>query len=214
MRPPVSTQPGPTFVGVQVLRGIAAMLVVLCHASQMVHYRLGVGEVLFFGASGVDVFFPISGFVMAVTTRRYWGQAGHALDFLVRRLIRIVPIYWGATLLKLLLIVALPAVVGATRLDAWHVTASFLFIPAFDAEHKAFPVVPIGWTLNFEMLFYLLFAAVLALRLQPLIWLGGGLLLISLLPPLPAWGAIASLFSPMLLEFVGGMLLGWAGLQG
>jgi len=73
----MSTTTPQTFVGVQILRGVAAMLVVLCHASQMVHHRLGSGEVLFFGASGVDLFFPISGFVMAVTTSRYRARSTH-----------------------------------------------------------------------------------------------------------------------------------------
>lgn len=204
----------PTYVGVQILRGVAAMLVVLCHSSQMLHHRLGMGDVLFFGASGVDVFFPISGFVMAVTTYKYWGEAGHAIDFLVRRLIRIVPLYWAATTLKVAAIVAFPSVVATASLDAWHITASYLFIPAFDSDGKPFPVVPIGWTLNFEMFFYLLFAVVLALRLRPVLWLGGILLAINLLPPMPALGALGSLASSMLLEFVAGMLIGWATVKG
>jgi peptidoglycan/LPS O-acetylase OafA/YrhL len=210
----MSTGPDRSFVGVQALRGLAAMLVVLYHATQMVHERMGSGEVLTFGAGGVDLFFPISGFVMTVTTYRYWGQAGRAADFLLRRLLRIVPLYWAATLLKLLAVLALPGLVSHPQLDPWHVTASFLFLPAWDADHRAQPVLPVGWTLHFEMLFYALFAVALWLRVRPVLWLGGVLAIVSFLPLEPVLGAIGTLADPILLEFVAGMLLGWACLAG
>lgn len=58
------------FIGLQALRGFAAMLVVLGHSTQMVRERLGSDEVLHFGAAGVDIFSPINGFVGVVTTDR------------------------------------------------------------------------------------------------------------------------------------------------
>jgi exopolysaccharide production protein ExoZ len=202
------------FVGVQALRGFAAMLVVLGHATQMVRERLGTGEVLHFGAAGVDIFFPISGFVMVVTTCRHWGESGQAANFLLRRLIRIVPLYWAATLLKAGITLTLPSVVSFPELDAWHVIASFLFIPAWDAQHKALPLVVVGWTLNYEMFFYVLFAIALAARINPLWWLSASLLTLGFAPA-PEWlGAVGSLAHPILLEFVGGMLIGWAVTKG
>jgi exopolysaccharide production protein ExoZ len=203
-----------SLVGVQVLRGVAAMLVVLAHATQMVQGRLGFGEILHFGASGVDIFFPISGFVMVITTYKHWGKAGVALDFLARRLIRIVPLYWAATLLKLLATLALPALTSYPVLDAWHVTASFLFLPAWNADHLAFPLLPVGWTLNFEMFFYALFTIVLSLRLRPVWWLGAILLFFSVAPMPEGMGPFAALAEPMLMEFWAGMLIGWATLTG
>ena len=206
----------PTNLGaVQALRGLAAMLVVLYHATQMVAERLGAGHVLTFGASGVDLFFPISGFVMVLTTYRHWGKAGQARDFLLRRLARIVPLYWAATLLKVLALLALPAMASHPTLDAWHVVASFLFIPAWDVHHRAQPIVPVGWSLHFEMLFYLLFAWALWLRVRPLLWLSLVLGTICLLAPWrDALGAIGTLADPMLLEFVAGMFIGWATVRG
>lgn len=203
-----------TFVGVQALRGLAAMLVVLYHATQMVRERFGSGEVLTFGAAGVDLFFPISGFVMVVTTYHYWGQAGRAGQFLLRRLVRVVPLYWAATLLKIAALLLVPAMASHPHLDPWHVAASFLFIPAWDVHGRAQPVVPIGWTLNFEMLFYALFALALWLRVRPLWWVGGFLAVFSFLPLSGLLGAVGTLANPILLEFVAGMLIGWATLKG
>ena len=206
----MSGTPQGGFVGLQALRGLAAMLVVLYHATQMVHERLGAGEVWTFGAAGVDLFFPISGFVMALTTHRHWGSSGRGAEFLWRRLVRVVPLYWAATALKVAGLLLVPAMASHASLDAWHVLASCLFSPAWDVHHRAQPVVPVGWTLHFEMLFYALFAAALALRLQPVLWVGAVLAVFSFLPLEPMLGAIGTLADPILLEFVAGMFIGWA----
>lgn len=212
-------------VGVQALRGLAAMLVVYYHATQMVHERLDKTAGIFeSGQAGVDIFFAISGFVMVVTTHRHWGRAGQWLDFLMRRLIRIVPLYWAATLLKIVATLALPALTSHPVLDPWHVTASFLFIPAWDADHRPLPLLPVGWTLNYEMLFYLLFATALAARMRTILGVSlllCGLSLLSLLHPgaaagqlLPALEPVAMLVNPILLEFVMGMTIGWCAVRG
>jgi peptidoglycan/LPS O-acetylase OafA/YrhL len=203
-----------TFVGVQALRGLAALLVVLAHATQMGHNRFGGGEELYFGQSGVDIFFPISGFVMVVTTHRHWGKAHIAADFLFRRLIRIVPLYWAATIMKALITIAFPALTAHPNLDAWHVIASFLFIPAWDADRQPLPLLPVGWTLQFEMLFYVLFALALAVRVRPVIWLTAVLAVMSFLSPPSSFGAIGALADPILLEFAAGMFIGWATVAG
>jgi len=210
----MTTSTDRSFVGVQALRGLAAMLVVVYHATQMVHERMGAGEVWTFGAAGVDLFFPISGFVMAYTTHRYWGEAGRATDFLLRRLVRVVPLYWAATALKIVALLLVPTMASHPQLDAWHMVSSFLFIPAWDVHHRAQPVVPIGWTLHFEMLFYLLFAGALWLRLKPVLVVGAALAVLSYLPLEPVLGAVGTLANPILLEFVAGMFIGWAAARG
>lgn len=82
------------------------------------------------GQCGVDIFFAISGFVMVVVTAGIWGRPGTAEPFLVRRAIRVVPLYWLFTVFKVLLLLALPALAVSTVLTPWHVISSFLFIPA------------------------------------------------------------------------------------
>lgn len=192
------------------------MLVVVFHATAMTAESFGVGTVWLFGASGVDIFFSISGFVMVLATRHYWGRAGVWQDFLLGRLIRIAPLYWGATAMKLVLVLMLPALALHNGLNVWHITASFLFIPAWNIDNLAFPLLPVGWTLNFEMFFYCLFAVTLACRVSPVKWLPIILVALSSLSLFEftnTW-AIGSLTSPILLEFVFGMLVGWATLHG
>jgi peptidoglycan/LPS O-acetylase OafA/YrhL len=68
-----------------------------------------------------------------------------------------------ATAFKVALLVAMPALAFSTMLTPWHVISSFLFIP----DDTLGPVVMVGWTLSFEMLFYALFATALWLRIRP-----------------------------------------------
>ena len=83
-------------LSLQYLRGIAALLVVAFHAAEYLARASGrpAGFPFTAGVSGVDVFFVISGFVIT------WSSAGRAMspaDFLWRRAVRIVPLYWFLT---------------------------------------------------------------------------------------------------------------------
>jgi exopolysaccharide production protein ExoZ len=158
------------FLGVQILRGLAALVVMLQHDSVAMAERAFDPSLRFdWGPCGVDVFFAISGFVMVLVTAGSWGRSGAAEPFLIRRLIRVVPPYWMSTAFKVLLLLAMPTLALSTVLTPWHVISSFLFIP----DSALGPVVMVGWTLCFEMLFYLLFAGVLLMRGQPVVWLSG-----------------------------------------
>lgn len=154
------------FTGLQWLRFIAALLVVIMHATEAAHLR-GIGEGIWgLGSIGVDIFFVISGFVMALTTPDSPGKGGRiqlAKDFLVRRLIRIVPLYWFYSVVKVGMVLAVPSLAMRTVLDPDHVLASFLFLPSMAPWGYVQPVLPVGWTLNFEMFFYLVFALAIAL---------------------------------------------------
>ncbi len=204
------------FYNVQVGRALAALMVVYLHVTAMISERFGSMEWFYPGAAGVDIFFAISGFLMVTTTAGQWGQPGQWQGFIVRRLIRIVPLYWLVTAAKLAQMIVVPALAQRQTLLPWHVVASFLFIPAWNAEGEAIPLIALGWTLSFEMLFYILFAGALALRLRPVPWLtavliGGAILGLF---RTDAWGAEAKLLDPLLLEFVFGMAIGMATLSG
>jgi exopolysaccharide production protein ExoZ len=115
------------------------------------------------------------------------------------------------------LLLALPALAISTVLTPWHVISSFLFIP----DSTLGPVVMVGWTLSFEMLFYALFTGALYMRVQqPVLWLSGlltALVLVGLLRTDAwdtSWAAPTKLLDPLLLEFVFGMLIGVAALKG
>ena len=192
------------------------MLVVLIHAMQSAKDHLGSGYVLESGAAGVDIFFAISGFIMVVTTASSWGARGAGASFMRRRLIRLVPLYWLATGIRLALLLALPGLVRHTRLSLWHTVASFLFIPAWNFEHLPVPLLPVGWTLSYELLFYILFAAALVLSRHPIRWASGFLLVAVGIGyfQTPAWGAAPVILNSLLIEFIFGMAIGYATLRG
>jgi exopolysaccharide production protein ExoZ len=127
---------------IQFLRAIAALLVLLFHLSD--------GRIVT-GASGVDIFFVISGFIMGTV-----GVGERPRDFIVKRAARIVPLYWLITMA--MCIGALLGVFSRFSYDIESLVKSLLFIPYYDASGHIWPLVVPGWTLNLEALFYILFA--------------------------------------------------------
>ena len=109
-----------------------------------------------FGEAGVDIFFVISGFVMAWTTQKTAtapSKVQAAGMFLLRRLIRVVPLYWLA------LLWLLKRDILQNEVDP-QVILDFLFLPRFNPDHldHIYPVLVPGWTINYEMFFYGIFA--------------------------------------------------------
>jgi len=214
-----------TFLGVQAVRGFAAMMVVIYHASQMWSQHAGDGKTASGwgnGAAGVDLFFIVSGFVMAVSTIGREHKVHPARSFLERRLIRVVPLYWIMTLtvlLKQIVVIYHPAVQNSTlhpRLSAGYILSSLLFIPYRDSLGTTQPLLYVGWTLSFEMFFYLLFAVALALRIRVLRLLTPVMIALVILGKLVQfnWAPFAVITSPMLLEFLAGVVLGIMVLKG
>ncbi|MEO8387068.1 acyltransferase [Polaromonas sp.] len=158
------------FSGVQILRFAAAILVVVMHITQAISIHIsGTGPTHYWadGSAGVDIFFVISGFVMAMSTSALpssgAARAAAAWVFMRRRLLRIAPLYWFYTLLKVALLLAVPTLASRASVEPGHLMASLLFIPAVSPWGLVLPTLPVGWTLNFEMLFYAVFAAAIAL---------------------------------------------------
>ena len=141
----------------QVLRGLAALGVVFYHTD----FRLAGDWHTDF--SGVAIFFAISDFIMCFITRQ---DADH---FLTKRFIRIVPMYWLCTLVVL---IAVGYKLGLLGLSTWITTLatdlprSLIFLPS-----EKTPLLGVGWTLNFEIYFYLVFGLALWInrRFAPLI---------------------------------------------
>jgi len=153
------------FTGLQILRFAAAMLVVVMHITQAISIHItGQGPDHYWGpgTAGVDIFFVLSGFVMTITTGAVpaapAARRHAAWVFFKRRLVRIVPLYWFYTMLKVALLLAVPALAVKSTIDPAHLAASLLFIPTISPWGLVQPVLPVGWTLNFEMLFYAVFA--------------------------------------------------------
>jgi exopolysaccharide production protein ExoZ len=184
-------------LSIQWLRGIAAISVVIFHAS------LRTGDALLVG--GVDVFFVISGYIMWTIS----GRAEAPATFMVRRIARILPLYWIAT--GIMAVGALAGLFPSVTLTGRHVIASLLFLPHVSPSNgQVWPLVVQGWTLNYEMFFYALVALTL---LAPRVLQPG--LLTAALAGLASLGAVLVLpgvaerfyTDPVLLEFAGGVLL-------
>ncbi|MGE7371171.1 acyltransferase family protein [Neorhizobium sp. NPDC001467] len=157
-------------VNVQILRFFAAFLVVFAHAHAEVLNVAARSSGTFGGIGlldwglGVDIFFVISGFIMYYMMHDRFGRPGAPVDFLRRRLVRIVPLYWIFTTLMLVSILAAGSLINNNGLDIRHIVASYAFIPFPRADGELFPLLSLGWTLNYEMLFYAVFALALCLR--------------------------------------------------
>lgn len=200
-----------TVLSVQWLRGLAACAVLLRHAETGAEKAgwLAPND-LDIGLWGVDLFFVISGFIMALTTAGQPRSFAATRDFWRRRIVRVVPIYWLLTTLVVAVSLIAPAATGY-RATASHLLASYLFIPMEDVRGIVAPPLRVGWSLNFEMYFYLVFGLLLLL---PRRWLAAALtgwVTLSVLlgqwlspqAPLPVM-----LTQPCLIEFACGAGLG------
>lgn len=207
------------YSSIQVLRGIAALSVVFFHVSEMLlQYTDGNGlfcklsSLWYTGAAGVDLFFVISGFVMVQSTRGMFGQKGASEAFIRRRLIRIVPLYWFYTSIMLVLVL-LPFTLRG-QVFSWIFTfKSFFFIPAFNPSNGLdLPLLPPGWTLSYEMYFYLIFSLLLCFHKRFLLPVITAIFFFSAFAG--QWLQVQNpiikvVMSPLLLEFVFGCYLAY-----
>ncbi|WP_347302204.1 acyltransferase [Croceibacterium sp. TMG7-5b_MA50] len=202
---------GGELVGIQYLRALAALMVVVFHLDLQVP-AFGVTPSLPVGlAGGVDIFFVISGAIMWITTD---GRPQTPGRFMFRRIVRVVPLYWAVTLFTAAVALIAPGLLRTSRLDDVHLIASLLFVPWPNPTVPGlYPLVVPGWTLNYEMAFYLLFALAL-----PLSGRGRALAVAAALLAAVALGrmvdtaplsALAFYTAPLVLEFGCGVLLGW-----
>lgn len=198
-------------VSVQALRALAAWVVVGHHFIQ-VFFNFEVDTALAYlfadkGAIGVDVFFVISGLVIFLATADKALTPGR---FMLMRVARIAPAYWFYTLLMALLVMTVPSMFPETYVVPSHVLQSLLFIPA---EHPGgfgrYPLVDVGWTLNFEMLFYGLFALTLWFRRAYRLWIVATLLYLVCGVISPAFDLFGGFYrNDIVLEFLMGIVIG------
>lgn len=147
--------------GIEALRGLAAIMVVIGHTlDDAVHFGVKPGIVPDWSIwnAGVDLFFVISGFIMMWTFGDRFGSAGAVRQFAVRRLSRIVPLYWLTTAVTALLVLIWPSLFDRSTFGWSHLLLSLLFVPHYTRGGELLPMVGVGWTLNYEMFFYLVFA--------------------------------------------------------
>ena len=187
-----------TFHGVQAMRGVAALAVVCGHAviarpdsgtrsiAEAAHTIL---------ASGVDIFFVISGFIIASTA----ASQSSALNFAFRRGIRIYPMYW--------------LVLAAAFVSSYWIALTPGDRPALDLGDIFawdYPnwYIPPGWSIAFEMHFYAAVALILAIsprHLFPLLFAALGLAVVAIVFNLP----LGIYSHPLVLEFGAGVVIAY-----
>jgi exopolysaccharide production protein ExoZ len=193
-------------VGLQYLRAFAAISVLWFHAAVVTELPVG------FGTGGVDLFFVLSGFLMWVIS----DDRTRPADFLIGRLQRIVPIYWIATIL--LFGMALAGLTHRAQPDWAHFLTSLFFIPYIGpGREEIWPLLLVGWTLNYEMFFYVVFAAVLLMARRVQAWVATAVFIALVLLGMfwePTTVAMQFYTRPIILEFVAGIWLGVAWRRG
>ena len=147
-------------LGVETLRGVAAVLVVLYHAER---YYFGnpaywpekiLGGLFGFGHAGVEFFFVLSGFIIFAVHARDLGRPDRLWAFAAKRIVRIYPIYWLCLAATLLLLLAFPSL-GTQQTREWDSILGSIVLLGIEPVHA---VVFVSWTLFHEVLFYGLFA--------------------------------------------------------
>ena len=134
----------------QFLRAIASLLVVIFH-NQFIPYK--------FGLFGVDLFFVISGFIVTNVIFK------NSKKFFLKRLIRILPTYYIFTLIVIILY-HFNFLEANLIVNFSSIIKSMLFIPY--SFSNSGPILSNGWTLNYEMFFYLITSFSILLFKKPI----------------------------------------------
>ena len=149
---------------IQILRAVAAMNVVIYHLGLEANSVCTAASAdcsydLTSGTDGVMLFFMISGFIMITTCWDSFKTKGSAAEFLYRRIARVVPLYWTVTTLVIVAVWLIPSSLNeAISFNFEYIASSYLFVPMARPGGVVWPIANLGWTLNLEMFFYVVFA--------------------------------------------------------
>ncbi|CAI0691586.1 O-acetyltransferase OatA [Serratia entomophila] len=215
VEPPVKKN---SLMSITYMRCLACLLVVVCH-SQSFSQKLSVDgfDILFgyggrIGELGVIIFFMISGYLM---TYVHWGdfKNNKSLNFMKKRFFRVAPMYYLFTIITILAFIINRNWFPSTEINAKSSILSAFFIPDIFEKNSNRLVTPlsVGWTLCYEMFFYLLFSISLLMRR-----LTGLLFVIAVISAICLYGAIVPhsektligfYTSPIMLYFVSGIVI-------
>ncbi len=201
-----------TYHNLQALRGVAIILVVLLHLANAEplygHGSTALSVFSILGAAGVDLFFVISGFVMATITRGTFRKKGSLPLFLYSRAARIYPPYWVFSLAVLAAHLLVPSLGDPQRWREIDITRSLLLLP-----QDRMPILVVAWTLVLELYYYCGVALSLLLPERffvgvVLAWAGSVTVMNLVFPRLAAEPGLAALvLFPLTIEFIAGCLL-------
>ena len=194
----------------QILRFVAAALVLITHITFYIHERIDISvDVWHGGELGVPIFFVISGFVMFVSAEKVAGGLKAAKRFLQRRIVRIFPLLWLINTLKLLVAVVAPATIIHNFPDIQRVLCAYFLFPTLNETGEFVLLHGVAWTLLHEMFFYYLFATAILIRWSPLVFCSSTILILWVVGWfVPAESGVEKVFfSSLNLMFVAGMFL-------
>lgn len=197
------------YCSLQILRGIAAWSILYYHYIQD-FYQFNVSHPVArifasHGSLGVDIFFVLSGFVMYLSAAK---TDTTAYDFFLRRVFRIVPAYWFYTIVMAISIELIPEECDASTYSLKTFFYSLAFIPHQNPSGLGrYSLLTVGWTLQFEMVFYTIYTIAIAIsKRHAALLCTVAVLLLSL--PWPIIGRFSVPFpSYRMCEFVCGMVL-------
>jgi peptidoglycan/LPS O-acetylase OafA/YrhL len=197
----------------QALRGVACLLVVVYHVANVERdFGLGFNPLrpfLWFGYAGVDLFFVLSGFIIAATSRADLGRSARLPRFAFRRVWRIYPTYWAALAVAVGVFAVLSPDPLITANWLWEAIDTLLLLPQTPIPR----FVPVAWSLSYELMFYAVFAALFLLPRRaagPVLLAWAGLVLGAAVAGYALrerFGALV--LSWYVLEFLAGVLLAW-----
>lgn len=152
-----------TLAFVDALRGIAILGVIVVHHSQVFRGLGAVQGVAAYGQMGVQLFFVASAFTLCRSAQARGGERHGLRNFYLRRFFRIAPLYWLAIAGYGLLDAGrrvLGRAGGESSYEPANILLNLLFVHGFSpAAYNS--VVPGGWSISTEMMFYLIFPALL-----------------------------------------------------
>ena len=143
----------------EAFRGIAALLIVAFHATDLLKLKFNqpfLFSLFEFGDSGVDFFFVLSGFFLALSSVHYIGHQDKAKDFLLKRCLRIYPFYWLITICIIPIYFLVPSFGKGYETEIGVILKSLLLIPQPHA-----PILSVAWFLSHLIFFYLMFLSVI-----------------------------------------------------
>ena len=143
-------------------RGIAALLVVLYHAGGSmfeIYFGYPSGGWFTFGHAGVDFFFVLSGFIIFYVHGNDQDRPDRLQTYAYRRFVRIFPMYWVVTVAMIAASFAVPSIAALSAMQLQSLVLSFFLL-----HHDGYPLVSVAWTLEHELLFYVLFGVAILNR--------------------------------------------------
>lgn len=172
------------YQSLQACRAVAAILVVLFHlggtfAQDRYFGFKAIDGPFAWGDAGVEFFFVLSGFLIAMVHRKDIGRPQQLGGYLRKRALRIYPTYWLVCALVFLAALAAPSLQGALPHEAGVLVKALALIPQDPAVVGGLgaPILFVAWSLQYEMMFYAVMAVFILSRSAGLVLVAGGVAL-------------------------------------